>query len=209
MSEQRQHRFNPSRTRPQRSRRVLPPVDPERQRRERRRFGRWTLITGVLAGLSVLGGALLSRALRPDSDAAPPAIATLRAGEPSTLTLVDVREVLDGDTLDVDAGGVRLRVRLFGVDAPEIGEPCAAEAAARLAALAGDAVRLRADVRQEDRFGRELRYVYTADGGSIDATLIAEGLAVAWRDDGALRDDLVALEQEARAARRGCLWEDA
>jgi endonuclease YncB( thermonuclease family) len=40
----------------------------------------------------------------------------------------------------------------------------------------------------------------------VDETLIREGLAVAWRGDGAMRDELIALEAEARAARRGCLW---
>lgn len=208
MSDRRQHRQSSSRTRPARRRRVLPPRDPRREQRRKRQLGRWTLISGILVAISVIAGALLSRNRGSDAPVVPPPVATLRAADAATLTLVDVRDVLDGDTLDVNAASTRLRVRLFGVDAPEVGEPCANEATARLAALAGDAVLLRADQRQQDPFGRELRYVYTLDGGSIDATLVAEGLALAWRADGALRDALVAIEEEAHAAGRGCLWRE-
>ena len=76
----------------------------------------------------------------------------------------------------------------------------------RLAELAADGMRLQPDDRLQDRFGRELRYLFTIDGLSIDSAMASEGLARAWRDDGALRDHLVALEEQARDARRGCLW---
>ena len=36
--------------------------------------------------------------------------------------------------------------------------------------------------------------------------MIAAGMAHAWTRDGALRDDLVTLETDARARRAGCLW---
>lgn len=206
MSEQQQRRLNPARSRPRRRRRVVPPRDPQRERRRKKQLGRWTLISGILVAISIIGAALLSRGGDADAPTVPPPVATLHAADAEQLTLVGVRDVLDGDTLDVDAASTRLRVRLFGVDAPEVGERCAAEATDRLRALAGDTVLLRADLRQQDRFGRELRYVYTVDGGSIDATLVAEGLAVAWRADGAFRDTLITIEEEARASGTGCLW---
>ncbi|MSQ29937.1 MAG: hypothetical protein EXR68_05565 [Dehalococcoidia bacterium] len=43
------------------------------------------------------------------------------------------------------------------------------------------------DARLQDSFKRELRYVYTATGESIDAAFIREGLALAWRKDGSQR----------------------
>jgi len=126
---------------------------------------------------------------------------------PSGAVPVQVTEIVDGDTLHVVAvDGTELTVRLFGVDTPERGEACYAEATARLAALAGSEVLLLPDVRLEDRGGRALRYVFTAEGASIDAALVDEGLAVAWRDDGAYRDQIVALEDTARSAGTGCLW---
>jgi hypothetical protein len=36
--------------------------------------------------------------------------------------------------------------------------------------------------------------------------MISAGMALAWTQDGALRDPLVALEAQARDLRRGCLW---
>jgi endonuclease YncB( thermonuclease family) len=117
-----------------------------------------------------------------------------------------VVEIIDGDTLDVTLDGRAERVRIFGIDTPERGDRCFAESAAALAALAGSDVRLRADVRERDRNGRLLRYVYARDGASIDALMVDSGMALAWTQDGALRDALVALEAEARASQRGCLW---
>lgn len=123
------------------------------------------------------------------------------------LPLSRVVRVVDGDTLLV-AGpdGQPLRVRLFGIEAPEAGEPCGAEATAHLERTVGERVRLLADERATDRFRRELRYVFTSDGMSVDAELIRHGSGRAWREDGAYRDVLVALEAAARLEGRGCLW---
>ena len=62
------------------------------------------------------------------------------------------------------------------------------------------------DVRLQDVGGRELRYAFTEDGASIDAALLDEGLAIAWRRDGAFREELIALDEAAFAAETGCLW---
>jgi len=125
---------------------------------------------------------------------------------PEDLVTVTVDRIIDGDTLDVLSALTAFRVRLFGIDAPETNEPCYLEATQRLETLAGTSVQLLPDERLQDPNGRELRYVFTSDGRSIDATLVAEGLAEAWRQDGRFRDDLVGLEDEARADGIGCLW---
>jgi micrococcal nuclease len=117
-----------------------------------------------------------------------------------------VIDIIDGDTLDVTVDGREERVRVFGIDTPERGEPCFRESSRRLGELAGSEIRLLADVRQRDSSGRLLRYVYTVDGVSIDALMVRDGMAHAWTRDGALRDALVALEAESRDAGRGCLW---
>lgn len=121
-------------------------------------------------------------------------------------TIVQVVEVLDGHTMDVRAGGSTFRIRIFGIVAPKRGEACEDEARERLEELAGRRVQLASDERLEDEHGRQLRYVYTMGGESVDAILIMEGLAEAWRRDGALRDTLVAYEEQARAQGTGCLW---
>ena len=102
--------------------------------------------------------------------------------------------MIDGDTLDTSRG----RVRVFGVDTPERGERCASEATDWLRELASNSVRLEDGPRLTDRYDRISAYVSTADGISIDATLIAVGLATAWTRDGQHRDVLVGPENDAR-----------
>lgn len=121
-------------------------------------------------------------------------------------TRVEVRSVIDGDTIDVLAAQTQLRVRFYGVDTPERDERCYSEATRRTAELTRPGVILVPDARLEDPGGRELRYVFTLEGRSVDAALVAEGLAKAWRGDGTLRDRLVSIEERAQRERTGCLW---
>lgn len=116
--------------------------------------------------------------------------------------LIQVSNVIDGDTFDSPAG----RVRLFGVDAPERGERCYSQATNGLRKLAGREVRVEAGTRSHDPNGRLLFYVYTKAGESIDERLLRLGLAHAWTRDGQHRDRLVDLERQARLAGSGCLW---
>ncbi len=127
--------------------------------------------------------------------------------EAALLEEADVVGVIDGDTIDVRVGGDRERVRFYGIDTPERGERCYDEATDRNEALVSGGVLLLPDARERDPGGRLLRYVFTEEGVSVEARLIAEGLGVAWREDGNYRDSLVALESEARAEGVGCLWE--
>jgi micrococcal nuclease len=126
--------------------------------------------------------------------------------DPATLAPARVVRVVDGDTIRVLLEGVEEPVRFYGIDTAERGEPCFSEATERTSDLVGNEVLLLADARNRDRNGRLLRYVFTQDGLSIDATLVDEGLALAWRDDGAFRGPLIALEEAADTAGRGCLW---
>lgn len=119
-----------------------------------------------------------------------------------TCDTLPVSRIIDGDTF---VSGFR-RVRLFGVDTPEIGERCAGAATQRLRDLAGDVVRVERGPRPIDPFGRQLYYVYTKDGESIDERLIREGLGYAWTRDGQHRDNLMNLERKARSRHTGCLW---
>jgi endonuclease YncB( thermonuclease family) len=156
------------------------------------------MIMGVLVGVSALAVAVISRSNDDGGSAFVPVAGAVA---------VEVVDIVDGDTLHVETvDGQLLTVRLFGVDTPERGEPCFTEATNRLRELAGDRVQLRADTRLQDFAGRELRYVYAANGALIDAILIGEGFAVAWTDDGAFRDELVTIEAQATAAGIGCLW---
>ena len=117
-------------------------------------------------------------------------------------TTLPVTRVIDGDTF---VSGSE-RVRLFGVDTPEVGDHCASEATERLRKLAGGTVRVEGGPRTHDTFGRLLYYMFTKAGESIDEMLLREGLGKAWTRDGQHIDLLVAAEQEAKGNGDGCLW---
>ncbi len=133
----------------------------------------------------------------------------LAAGAPGVVT-----EIVDGDTLNLEDGRI---VRLVGLQAPKLpldrpgfrAWPLADEARDRLAALAlGRRVGLRYGGRRQDRHGRELAHlVREADGLWLQRALLAEGFArvYSFRDNRALLAELLAVERQARAARRG-IW---
>ena len=90
-----------------------------------------------------------------------------------------VAHVVDGDTIDVrlDAGR-RERVRLIGIDTPEVGE-CGyrrASTAARALALRRRVV-LRGDATQStrDRYGRLLAYAWLEGGRDLGFQLLIRG----------------------------------
>lgn len=128
---------------------------------------------------------------------------------------VRVVAVVDGDTIDVQTEAGRDRVRLLGIDTPEIGrsgkpDDCyAQEARDELDALAyGKTVQLRADDSQgeRDKYGRLLRHV-SVDGQNVALTLIEDGAAREYTYRSAYdgQDEYRAAEQAARAAHAG-LW---
>ena len=94
-----------------------------------------------------------------------------------------VTNVSDGDTVRVELdAGREERVRLLGIDAPELNpaECFAREAAARARELAdGARVRLVHDSTQDkrDRFGRLLAYVVLEGSNDLGHQLVAEGYA--------------------------------
>lgn len=117
-----------------------------------------------------------------------------------------VTAVLDGDTIEVELNGARRRVRYIGIDAPEYGQPCSAEATQRNRTLvAGRTVVLQKDVSETDRYGRLLRYVWVGDE-MVNASLVRSGFALAATFPPDVRHQrlLGQLEQQARQAEIGC-----
>ena len=130
-----------------------------------------------------------------------------------------VARVVDGDTLvlDVSDGDRRTtRVRLWGIDAPELAradlgqpaQPWAEASKARADELVGGGtVRLELEPgRIRDRYDRILAYVWIADDLMLNEQLLVDGLAHAddrWRHP--RLDRFALLEEQARKARRG-LW---
>ncbi len=125
---------------------------------------------------------------------------------------VQVVSVHDGDSVRLADGR---RVRLIGINAPELardGRP-----AEPLASAARDALRERVaqksallvyDRERKDHYGRTLGYLFTADGLSLEAALLRQGLAfhIAIPPNLALAPCLSKAEKAARADSRG-VWE--
>lgn len=133
---------------------------------------------------------------------------------PGEAVPVHGRTVFDGDTLELVDGR---RVRLIGINAPELGrkgkpsEPFARAAEQRLRELASDrSLYLVQGQEPRDRYGRTLAYLFDARGHNIEAQLLAEGLgfAIGVPPNLTLVACHVAAEQSARSAGRG-LWAGA
>ncbi|MGJ5817610.1 thermonuclease family protein [Paludibaculum fermentans] len=135
------------------------------------------------------------------------AVIALANGETWTGKVVGIQ---DGDTITILRVGKPVRVRLDGVDCPELGQPFGGRARERVSALTfGRMVVVREGVGAagRDRYGRVLAQVILADGRNLNRLLVAEGWAW-WYRHYAPRDAVLAgLEERARELRLG-LWAD-
>ncbi len=113
--------------------------------------------------------------------------------------------VIDGDTIEVQA----TRIRLHGIDAPELDQPClmdarqwrcGREAARALEEMIGTGT-VTCEVLDRDRYGRSIA-VCRAGGEDLGAWMVLRGWALAYRH---YATDYVSEEAAAKAARRG-IW---
>ena len=115
--------------------------------------------------------------------------------------------VQDGDTLTVrEEGGQALRIRLWGVDAPERRQPFSNVAKKHLSDLTfGQRVRVQA--RTQDRYGRTVAVILLPDGRNVNEAMVNDGYAWWFRKYAPYDRTLEKLEREAKEAGRG-LWAD-
>ena len=134
----------------------------------------------------------------------------------SSSTTFTVSHVVDGDTVDIDKDGARVRLRLIGINSPESVDPrrpveCFGKEASRYAAsqLEGTRVSIELDNSQGklDKYGRTLAYVFLSDGASFNQLMIKEGYAYeyTYRTPYRYQKDFQRAEKEARLSLRG-LW---
>lgn len=166
-----------------------------RRRRGMPRFAGLALVGLVLCGLALFqtwqGGALIA-------PAPSPALAAVRA--------------VDGDTLSAQDQGKAQRIRLSGIDAPELSQTCrnaqgrswscGMAARSHLAGLVGRGY-VTCTRRGEDRYGRMLATCAATGVPDIGDAMVRAGYAVNYSR---YTSDYASAEREARAARRG-LWQ--
>ena len=115
--------------------------------------------------------------------------------------------VIDGDTVELRN---RERVRLIGINTPEMGQPYSSEAKNKLKELIeGKEVKLEKDITDKDRYDRLLRYIWLGDV-LINLEMVRLGYANSYTypPDVKYQDQIVAAEREAREKKIG-LWTPA
>ena len=114
-----------------------------------------------------------------------------------------VVQASDGDTILVMREGRAEKVRLAGIDCPELNQPYG-QAAKRFVLQVAAQQTVTVQAVTTDRYGRTVGEVVLPDGRSLNQEVVRAGYAWWYRkysDDATLE----ALEAEARLARRG-LW---
>jgi micrococcal nuclease len=148
-------------------------------------------------------------------------VAPSLAKEPIRVLTGVVTKITDGDTIQVNSDGTKLKVRLYGIDAPEMerrnkrtgavskqGQPYGEEA---FRTLEGKVARqqVRLDVMDIDKYKRLVALVSVGDR-NINRELVVEGAAWAYKKylDRPYASEFIGAEEEARQAGRG-LWRQA
>lgn len=123
-----------------------------------------------------------------------------------------ITSIVDGDTVRLEVDGVELRVRLIGIDTPEVHPELecfgteATEALERLAPV-GSPVQYAYDRDPRDPYDRDLLYLTSDDGTFINLAMVENGFAYAvlFEPNDAFWPELQKAERDARDADRG-LW---
>lgn len=161
----------------------------------------------LFAGLGLLLGACggIVDARTPAADNAPRVGDTTATARAAIRTAeVTIIGVIDGDTVSAQLDGQRVRLRLARIDAPERRQPWGRRSEQSLRELVWKK-RVQIAWSERDRYGRPLVEI-RLDGKDVAREQLRRGMAWVYRPgDG--DTELLALEREARAARRG-LWAD-
>lgn len=144
---------------------------------------------------------------------------TIRPDRPSSITgpvKAKVLHVIDGDTLDVQivtSGRQTERVRLIGVDAPELHSSDSRQmmlgrrsAEFLRTLIEGEMITLEAGPAERDGYGRFLAYATTAQGDGLQEILLREGMASVYlRFQFAKEAEFIGYQREAQEANAG-MW---
>jgi len=124
---------------------------------------------------------------------------------------VRVVSVQDGDSLQVvpvNRSDRRIRVRLYGIDAPEHDQDFGQEARDRLSSLLRGQNGLTLEYKDTDRYGRVVGVLYFRSSDrqrTVNRVMVEEGFARWYNRYGGRELGLDRAEQNARRARRG-IW---
>lgn len=123
--------------------------------------------------------------------------------DPGTDLSCNVRDVHDGDTVEVGCEGGKLKVRVWGIDAPEMGQyPWGEQSRDQLRAMLRDA-RVQVQSVDKDRYGRLVARLFVG-AQDVGLAMVREGRAIVYaqyNNSNVYR----AAQSEAKADKRG-VW---
>ncbi|MDO6478880.1 thermonuclease family protein [Shimia thalassica] len=83
--------------------------------------------------------------------------------------------ITDGDTIKI----AKQQIRLFGIDAPELNHPHGENAKWALHKLCKGQI-IRAEITDEDEYGRVVARCYLPDGRDLSAEMVKQSMAIDW-----------------------------
>ena len=110
-----------------------------------------------------------------------------------------VSKVYDGDTITLSTAQGPAKIRLYGIDCPELRQEGGQEARSGLLALLGQSAPVSVVSLARDRYKRHVGLVVTPGGQVVNHRLVGEGLCWHYRDYS--RDDQGLLRMEGWARR--------
>ena len=125
--------------------------------------------------------------------------------------LAKIHRIIDGDSIEVETDhGLIVEVRLYGIDAPEHGQPFADEARTGLSRMLGRK-KFWLEEQHIDPYGRTAGLLHHQDRtrrNSVNLRMVREGYAYAYTKYGGEELGFHEAEADARQGRRG-VWEDS
>jgi len=128
------------------------------------------------AGRSISAPALQRRAPQADTSG------TGEAFDATTAHSVKFPRVLEGPAFVTDGDTITIKktqIRLYGIDAPELHHPYGKKAKWAMVRLC-QGHRIRAEITDEDDYGRTVAKCFLPDGRDLSAELVKQGLAIDW-----------------------------
>ena len=116
--------------------------------------------------------------------------------------------VVDGDSIEALYKGQLARIRLYGIDAPELAQLDGPESAVHLESLVRRSITLVMEVIDQDHYGRLVGLIYAERShrrNSLNLRMVREGQAYAYTRFGGAELGMRPAERDAQAARRG-VW---
>jgi micrococcal nuclease len=167
------------------------------------------VVIGLIALVAIVAVLIFVGCLEEESVPTPTPLITPSPTATSTpaleTTSAIVSKIIDGDTIKLQNGD---KVRLLGINTPEMGQPYYEEATDRLKELIeGKTVALEKDIEDKDQYERLLRYIYI-DDTFVNLEMVREGYANVYLISPKTKysDEFEKAEEEAKIAGRG-IWQ--